>query len=42
VTRLGEFRIPDGGEVIYSSRQSRGPSSIPLVFAGGGRGPRRD
>ncbi|MCL2583924.1 MAG: cytochrome P450 [Streptosporangiales bacterium] len=32
VARLGEFRIPDGAEVIYSSRQSRGPSSIPLEF----------
>jgi cytochrome P450 len=32
VTRLGEFGIPDGGEVTYSSRQSRGPVSIPLEF----------
>lgn len=32
LTRLGPFRIPDGAEVTYSSRQSRGPSSIPLEF----------
>jgi cytochrome P450 len=32
VTRLGPFSIPAGGEVRYSSRQSRGPSSIPLEF----------
>ena len=32
VTRLGEFRLPDGAEVAYSSRQSRGPVSIPLEF----------
>lgn len=36
VTRLGEFRIPEGGTVGYSSRQSRGPSSIPLEFTGAG------
>jgi cytochrome P450 len=35
--RLGPFWIPEGGEVRYSSRQSRGPSSIPLEFSGGTR-----
>jgi cytochrome P450 len=33
LARLGPFRIPDGAEVGYSSRQSRGPSSIPLAFS---------
>ncbi|MGH3248956.1 MAG: cytochrome P450 [Trebonia sp.] len=32
VTRLGPFWIPAGGKVTYSSRQARGPSSIPLEF----------
>jgi cytochrome P450 len=36
VTRLGEFRIPEGGTVEYSSRQARGPMSIPLAFTSGG------
>lgn len=39
LTRLGEFRIPDGGEITYSSRQSRGPVSIPLEFTGAGQVP---
>lgn len=33
LTRLGEFRVRDGGEITYSSRQSRGPMSIPLEFS---------
>ncbi len=33
VTRLSPFWIPDGAEVEYSSRQSRGPVSIPLAFS---------
>ena len=32
LTRLGPFWIPDGAEIEYSSRQSRGPTSIPLAF----------
>jgi cytochrome P450 len=32
VTRLGEFWIPEDATVEYSSRQSRGPLSIPLAF----------
>lgn len=32
VTRLGEFEVPPGATVQYSSRQSRGPVSIPLAF----------
>jgi cytochrome P450 len=32
VTRLGQFWIPEGGTVRYSSRQARGPVSIPLEF----------
>lgn len=33
LTRLGPFWIPDGAEIEYSSRQSRGPTSIPLAFS---------
>jgi cytochrome P450 len=33
VARLSPFWIPEGGEVRYSSRQARGPSSIPLEFS---------
>jgi cytochrome P450 len=33
VTRLSPFRVPEGGEVVYSSRQARGPVSIPLEFS---------
>jgi cytochrome P450 len=36
VSRLGEFWIPEGGTVQYSSRQARGPVSIPLAFTGAG------
>jgi cytochrome P450 len=34
VTRLGEFWVPEGGTVQYSSRQARGPLSFPLAFTG--------
>lgn len=30
--RLGEFRIPPGAEIVYKSRQARGPFSVPLDF----------
>jgi cytochrome P450 len=33
LARLGSFHVAEGSSVQYSSRQSRGPSSIPLVFA---------
>ena len=35
VSRLGTFAIPGGATVTYSSRQARGPSSVPLQFTGG-------
>jgi cytochrome P450 len=34
VTRLGEFWVPEDATVEYSSRQARGPVSIPLAFTG--------
>jgi cytochrome P450 len=36
VARLGEFWVPQDGTVNYSSRQARGPVSIPLAFTGTG------
>jgi cytochrome P450 len=33
LARLSPFRIPEGAEIRYVSRQARGPSSIPLEFS---------
>jgi cytochrome P450 len=32
LTRLGEFSLPEGTEIPYSSLQARGPLSVPLKF----------
>jgi cytochrome P450 len=35
IDRLSPFWLPDGAQIEYSSRQARGPISIPLEFSPG-------
>jgi cytochrome P450 len=34
ISRLGQFRIPEGARLRYVSRESRGLISMPIVFGG--------